>query len=62
MKLKPEEVILTGRWLFDGRVSGDFVFERISWLTNHALQRLANSLQGAGKLSTWIRAMVGIGN
>jgi len=46
MKLKPEEVILTGRWLFDGYVNrGDLVCERIAWLTQHELQRLANSQQ-----------------
>ena len=46
MKLRPDEKILTGRWLFDGRMNrGDFVCERIEWLTRHELLRVANSLQ-----------------
>ena len=46
MKLKPEETILTGRWLFDGGVNReDFTCERIEWLTKTELQRLANSPQ-----------------
>ena len=46
MKLKPEETILTGRWLFDGGANrGDFTCERIKWLTTNELQRLANNPQ-----------------
>jgi hypothetical protein len=46
MKLKPEETILTGRWLLDGDVvRGDVACERIEWLTKNELQRLASSPQ-----------------
>ena len=46
MKLKPEETVLTGRWLFHGGVNrADFACERIEWLTKNELQRLANSPQ-----------------
>ena len=46
MRLKPDEEILTGRWLFDGQVTrGDVVCERIARLTQHELQKLASSPQ-----------------
>jgi hypothetical protein len=46
MKLKPKETILTGRWIFDGGANrGDFICERIKWLTTNELQRLANNPQ-----------------
>jgi len=44
MKLQPDEVELTGKWVFDGTaMHGDSVCERIEELTSGVLEKLALS-------------------
>ena len=45
-KLQPNEHILTGGWLVqDGRARGDAGCERIDWLIEHHLHKIAESPQ-----------------
>ena len=44
MKLQPDEVVLTGKWIFEnGRTRADEACERIKWLVSHYLKKLAIS-------------------
>ena len=46
MKLKSDETVLTGEWLFhDGQMHSDITCARIEWLINHHLQKIQNSSQ-----------------
>ena len=44
MKLQPDEVELTGRWIMkDGQVVGDEIEKRISFLISHVLKKIKDS-------------------
>ena len=48
-KLQPDEQLLTGSWIAEnGRVRGDGACERIDWLLDHHLLRVADSPQSGG--------------
>jgi hypothetical protein len=48
-KLRPDEVVLTGAWVMDhGRMRKDSVCERIEWLIDQHLTKIAYSAQSGG--------------
>ena len=49
MKIKPNEVELIGKWnVLNGKISSDIICERINWLTEHYLLKMAISKQWGG--------------
>lgn len=46
MKLRPDENLLTGSWVFvNNEMRGDAVCERIEWLVDNELKKIASSTQ-----------------
>jgi len=51
MKLKEKEILLKGKWIFDGSsMSGDEICNRIEWLISNYLIEIGTDISGWKKL------------